>query len=160
MNRVHLLIIASIFFAYNLALADAATETRAKLTSDQKKEIEIKEALVEIQGKTFKKIEYKSDVVYVELLDPSRANEDMRILCQKGLLDRHSGLVKGGVQVTKRARVYLEGLTRYCRNVESKKELEFDPEIFVGLQIDIGSEKKNRKIILSPFDGVSFKADW
>lgn len=160
MKTINHFILVPIFFTLTLAHGEVKTENRAKLTSDQNKEIEIKEALVEIQGKTFKKIEYKSDVVYVELLDPSRANEDMRILCQRGLLDSHSGLVKGGIQVAKRARVYLEGLTRYCRNVESKKELEFDPEIFVGLQIDIGSEKKNRKIILSPFDGVSFKADW
>lgn len=120
---------------------------------------EIKESTVDIQGKKFRKLELDKGNVFVETLDSTAANDELRVLCQEGHQEITPAQVVAGVKVTQRTSVVVEGLRQICKDIPgSRKEIMLDPAVLVGLQIGLGKNKQ-QKVIVSPF-GVNFKADW
>ncbi len=147
------------------------------VTSNNKKTITVKESIIDIQGKTFRKIEYKNEAYFLELTEGSQNNEsNLRVLCQKNISQPEiPGLVKVGVQTTKRSHFFIEGLKQSCSEVLGgvRKEILVDPRLRVGFQYDFKTEEdylksansknelfKTMKLLVTPIDGVVFKADW
>jgi len=137
----------------------AESQGRKELSKSTLKNIELKESTVDIQGKKFRKLELDNDSVFVETLDSSAANEELRVLCQEGHHEIAPAQVVAGAKLTKRSSLVVEGLRQVCKDAAgSRKEIALDPSILVGLQLE-ASKNKSRKVIVSPF-GINFKADW
>lgn len=132
-----------------------------------KKNVVTQESIIELQGKTFRKIEYHKNIYYLELVDTSKASEAYRLMCSRGHDDKLPMQVKAAVKVTERSEFLIEGLRQYCQETEAgRKEVAVDARIFGGLQVSLDKELtkkdffKNKKLIITPIDGLVFKADW
>lgn len=142
-----------------LGVTSKPNQKLKELTTTPKPTFEVKESTVDIQGKKFKKLELKNEVYFIETLAPTNTNDEIRVLCQQGLGEDSAALVSTGVKVTERSSLVIEGIRQVCKNASNgRKELDVDPSILVGLQIETGKNKK-QKWIISPF-GINFKADW
>jgi hypothetical protein len=123
------------------------------------KTIATKESVVDIQGKKFRKIELHQEAFFIEALDSTKVNSEMRVLCQQGSREILPAQVEVGIKTTKRSGVAIEGMRQICKEaVNGRKEISIDPAILVGLQVQFGKEQ-NKKVIVSPV-GITFKADW
>ena len=124
-----------------------------------KKVIDTKESLVEIQGKKFHKFEIQKEAFYVEALDSTQTNENLRVLCQQGSREFLPAQVHAGVKTGQRSAIVIEGLRQVCKDAENgRREISLDPAVFAGLQLQLGKEQ-NRKVIVTPV-GITFRADW
>lgn len=123
------------------------------------KTIVTKESIVDIQGKKFRKIELQKEAFFVEALDSTKENAEIRVLCQQGNREILPAQVQAGVKTTKRAGVVIEGMRQACKEAAGgRKEIAIDPAVLVGLQVEFGKEQ-SKKVIVTPV-GVTFKADW
>jgi hypothetical protein len=133
-----------------------------------KKNVTTQESIIELQGKTFRKIQYDKDIYYLEMIDVSGANEAYRLMCSRGNDEKLPSQVKAGVKITERSQFIVEGLRQYCLETkEGRREIAADTRIVGGLQLDIDKDLakkesilKNKKLIITPIDGLVFKADW
>lgn len=121
--------------------------------------IETKESVVDIQGKKFKKIQVQQEAFFIETIDSTKANSELRVLCQQGSKEVLPAQVEASVKVSKRSGFVIEGMRQVCKDAANgQREIKMDPAIFGGLQLNLGKEA-DKKLIVSPI-GVSFKADW
>jgi hypothetical protein len=157
MKLIYLVVMVSMILGSRLILAE--TKGRQDLSHSTVKKMELKESTVDIQGKKFRKLEIDKGAVFVETLDSTAANEEMRVLCQEGHQEIAPAQIVAGAKLTQRSSLVVEGLRQVCKDAAgSRKEISLDPSILVGLQIEAG-KSKSRKVIVSPF-GINFKADW
>lgn len=123
------------------------------------KSIKTKESVVDIQGKKFRKIEVQKEAFYIETLDSTKVNSDIRVLCQQGSGEQLPIQAQVGVKTTKRAQFVIEGMRQVCKDAQGgRREVTLDPAVMAGLQIEFGKEQ-NKKVIVTPV-GLTFKADW
>ena len=123
------------------------------------KNVETKESTVDIQGKKFRKLEFQNESFFIEALDSTKVNSDLRVLCQQGSREVLPLQVEGGVKTTKRSNVVIQGLRQVCKEAAGgRKEIAIDPAVLLGLQFEFGKEQ-NKKFIVTPV-GLTFKADW
>lgn len=128
-------------------------------TRTVQKIIETKESVVNIQGKKFRKIELQKETFFVEALDSTKANAEMRVLCQQGNHELLPAQVEGGVKTSKRTSLVIEGMRQACKEAAGgRREITIDPAVLGGLQVEFGKEQ-SKKVIVTPI-GVTFKADW
>jgi hypothetical protein len=130
-----------------------------KLSQVSANTVETKESIVDIQGKKFRKIEWQKESYYVEAIDSTKVNNEMRVLCQQGQREVFPAQVEAGVKTAKRAGFVIEGMRQVCKEAAGgRKEISIDSAILAGLQVEFGKEQ-NKKVIVTPI-GVTFKADW
>lgn len=123
------------------------------------KKIVTKESTVEIQGKKFRKIELQKEAYYIEAIDSTKANSEIRVLCQQGAKEYLPTQAEVGVKAGKRSSLVIDGIRQICKDAQGgRREISIDPAIMAGLQMDFGKEQ-NKKVIVTPV-GVTFKADW
>lgn len=123
------------------------------------KSIELKESTVDIQGKKFRKLELDKEAYFVEALDSTNADTEIRVLCQEGHEEIPTAQITSGVKITQRSSLVVEGMRKVCKEAATgQKEVQMDPSVLMGLQIETG-KNKNRKWLVSPY-GINFKANW
>jgi hypothetical protein len=165
------LILCLIFFlgfTISLPLIAADPKAATQPIDVSKKNVSTQESIIELNGKTFRKIQYEKDTYYLEMVDVSGANEAYRLMCSRGHDDKLPAQVKAGVKLTKRSHFIVEGLKQYCAETqEGRREVALDSRIVGGLQFslekDLANKEtflKNKKLIITPIDGLVFKADW
>lgn len=153
---------------YSSFIFAAGSKSEPQKIDVSKKNVATQESIVELQGKTFRKIEYKKDIYYLEVIDSTKANEAYRLMCLRGHDEKMPSQVKAGVKVTERSQFIVDGLRQYCDDThEGKREVLLDSRIVGGLQLDLDKDLtkkesffKNKKLIITPVDGLVFKADW
>jgi hypothetical protein len=144
------------------------SKTSPESMAMSKKNVSTQESIIELQGKTFRKIQYEKDIYYLEMLDSSGANETYRLMCSRGHDEKLPSQVKASVKLTERSEFIVEGLRQYCLETkEGRREIMADSRIFGGLQLNLDKDLskkesvfKNKKLIITPIDGLVFKADW
>lgn len=164
---INLILLSSVIFTMSsivVLAGDSSKKSQAtdlknekKLTYSPQKTIELKESLVEIQGKKFRKMELEKEAFFVEALDSTNADAEMRVLCQTSQEEIPMAQLTTGVKISKRSSIVIEGIRKVCKEaISGQKEVQMDPSILMGLQIETG---KSKKWLISPF-GVNFKANW
>ena len=123
------------------------------------KSLTTKESVVEIQGKRFRKIEIQKEAFYIETLDSSKTNAEIRVLCQQGSGELLPAQAQAGVKTGQRSAFVIEGMRQICKEASGgRREVALDPAIMAGLELKLGKEQ-NKKVLVTPV-GVTFKADW
>lgn len=121
--------------------------------------IDTKESLVDIQGKKFRKIEIRKEAFFVETLDSTQTNSELRVLCQQGDHEVLPAQVQAGIQTVRRTSLVIEGMRQACKEASNgRREISIDPAVLVGLQFNL-DQVQNKRILVTPI-GVTFKADW
>ena len=136
-----------------------------RLTSD----VYTKESIVELNGKKFRKIEYRSQVVYMQLLTNESDAAKLQMFCSdsgaKAFNAGRTPLVSGAVQMTKRTSLFVSGLQQACVDHQGGSQLTLSPDILIGFLIKDGDDSRailrNKRIMINPLSlGASFAADW
>jgi hypothetical protein len=134
-------------------------QTPKQISQSVEESVPTKESTVEIQGKKFRKIEIQKESFYIEAIDSTKANSDIRLLCQQGGTEYLPTQAEVGVKAGKRSAIVIDGIRQVCKAAQSgRREITLDPAVMAGLQIEFGKEQ-NKKVIVTPI-GVTFKADW
>jgi hypothetical protein len=149
-----------------VTVANGSAEEQSVSTS--KKNVITQESIVELQGKIFRKIEYDKNIYYLEMIDSTGATDAYRLMCSRGHDEKLPMQIKAGVKLTERSQFIVEGLRQYCVETKSgPREVALDTRVFAGLQVNLKKDLskkegffKNKKLIITPVDGLVFKADW
>jgi hypothetical protein len=164
------LFLVSSFFESHLVFAvNSKTETKA--VDVMKKNVATQESIVELSGKTFRKIQYEKEIYYLEVLESGGANEAYRLMCLRGNDEKLPTQIKAKAKLTERSQFVVEGLRQYCAETQDgRREVALDLRIIGGVELSLDKPDKeltkkesffkNKKLIITPVDGLVFKADW
>ncbi len=149
--------------------ANAAPEESKPTSLKIDSEVFTRESIVEVGGRKYRKVEFKNQVVYLQLLSEETTGADLQLLCEREGVSAFQGqpqLVLASVKVTRRSSLFVEGLQQVCSDSRGgKKRITLDPAIHVGFLFHDRNEDKallrNKRVFINPFgSGIGFKADW
>jgi hypothetical protein len=126
------------------------------------------ESIIEIHGRKFRKIEFQNKSYYLQIIQGTESTTDLVILCGESQVqfNRESPpLVTAAVRVTKRSRLFIEGLKNVCIGDPHHPRIEIAPELQIGFMLDDSVDSKavlrNRRITINPFTSMlGFSAAW
>lgn len=127
------------------------------------------ESIVEIGGRKYRKIEYKSETYFLQLLAAEGSQSDLAVLCGESLAaklnNNNQPLIKAAVRVTKRTKLFVEGLHNICTGSSNRTMIVVSPDIQVGFMLDDSDDPKalfrDRRITVNPLTGgLGFGASW
>lgn len=128
-----------------------------------------RESIVEFGGHKYRRVEYKSEVYYLQLLQAESTGSDVFVLCNDSEATRAGAsspaLVTAAVRITKRTSLFIEGLRQICDGGSGRAKTVVTPELQVGFMFDDSKDPKaifhDRKITINPLTGaVGFGATW
>ena len=166
MNVRHLIRRTLILVALPLLVGRAQVNPPSQLTIDH--ELFTRESIVEVGGKKYRKIEFRSEIFHLQLLENEASLTNLEILCGvEGASSMNSGAppqVVASIKVTKRSSLFIQGLKQACVEKRGGKQIIMTPAIQIGflLHDDPGSKSvlKNKRVFLTPGPSVGFSADW
>ena len=127
-------------------------------------DIYTRESIVEIHGRKFRKVEYKDQRFYLQLLGSEEASGDLNLLCNEGGELQSPTQIQGTIKMTKRSSFFIEGLKQMCAGPKGKRQVVVSPEIAFGFVFDQGNAKaiiRNKQIFYSPLtNSLGFKGEW
>lgn len=147
MSHIFLVLLLNIF-----AMADEPKRSNLDQFLGSNQEVNTKESTVEVEGLKYRKVEYKNKTYYLRFLE--RTGEINGVQCNEFRDFRSPPLVEVSVKMTKRTRLFVEGLQETC----SKKEglyvghLDFSPKIGLSFGDDQKDKIKNKKIFINPLN--------
>lgn len=112
----------------------------------------VKESLVQIDGVTYRKIEYRSATYYLRFLNVG--DNDPSVLCPEYAKGKKSELlVKGSLKMSRRSSLFVEGLRAECmKSPNGVVRVHLRPEIRAGLSFEI-SKNVGATLEIDPFSG-------
>lgn len=122
-----------------------------------------RESIVEIEGKKYRKIEYQTHVVYLQLIEGEAPLGDLEVMCRDGNQPPPPTQVLVAVQVTKRSSFFIDGLKRVCQQMRGGSRIVIDPAIRIGFTWKSQPKDflQNKTIFISPWTkGLGFSAEW
>jgi hypothetical protein len=127
-----------------------------------------KESIVEVSGIKYRKVEYRKEIYYFQLLDSEKTSADLQILCsseKSSPFNANSPVqIVSAVKVTRRMSAFVDGLKQVCVDQQGGKHLVLSPELRIGFMFANYDDEllKNKQIYVSPFSGpnIGFKANW
>ncbi|MDZ4660091.1 MAG: hypothetical protein SGJ18_00595 [Pseudomonadota bacterium] len=123
------------------------------------------ETIVEVGGKKFRKLEVEGKTYSFQLYSPTDTDANLEFRCEKeGYLDEKPRVLVAR-KVTKRTKLFVEGLKITCDRSEKhngRGVLGIDPAIQIGFMLpeDPADLIKNKKIYITPFGGAGFYGEW
>jgi len=127
------------------------------------------ESIVEIGGQRFRKIEFKNETYYLKLLQSEGTQSELVVLCNESEAARAGrgspALVTAAVRVTKRTRLFIEGLRTVCDGGARRAKTVIAPDLQVGFMFDDSQDPKtvfrDRRITIDPVkQQLGFGASW
>ncbi len=126
------------------------------------------ESIIEIAGRKFRKIEFQNKTYYLQLIQGTESTTDLVVLCGESQIrfnKESPPLIAAAVRVTKRSRLFIEGLKNICKGNPHQPRIEVEPELQIGFMIDDSADPKavlrDRRITINPFTNVlGFSATW
>lgn len=128
--------------------------------------ISTKETIVQVGERKFRRVEYKSDIFYLQLQSDVASNDELVMMCgdkPQQFGSNSPPLVTAAVKVTKRTRFFIEGLRKMCVSGRNNTRIELAPDIAIGFMFDDDPKAnlKNRRISINPISpALNFSADW
>ncbi len=118
-------------------------------------DVNTKESIIDVNGRKYRKVEYKSDVFYLRLLEPEATGADLEFKCGTEATLKMENQILISTAITRRTSLFVEGLQQTCKNMNSPGgEVTIDPNIQVGFLFNDSDSKKaifkNKKIFMSP----------
>jgi hypothetical protein len=151
---------------FGILLALAAHADEIKLPHYQNpllhtKQVETKESIVELNGAKFRKVEYKGEKYYLQIIETAHEGASAQMYCEKDSPVVHPSQTISAVKITTRNKVFVEGLKQTCVDIgNGKKQVAIDPTIAIGFYI--GDKPKDflqkKRILLMP-TGIGFAGD-
>jgi len=112
--------------------------------------IETHESIVYIGGVEFRQIEYKGKMFYLNARQPEAMAD-----CRRSNLPKDTAALDVGVKVTRRSKLFLEGLRQYCDTDLNAVVTDPNPrDVKLGVSVD-----RNKRIFVQPLNksgGASF----
>lgn len=146
--------------AEDSAPSSAFTESLSRET-----EVFTKESIVEISGVKFRKVEYKSKVYHLQLLEPERPNQDLQMKCDtagEASLPQPA-LTHVEAKITRRTALFVEGLKVACQEMTSgRQKVGINDAIRIGFifKDDPKDLIKKKQIYITPGLGLGFAGEW
>ncbi|MBX3016556.1 MAG: hypothetical protein KF767_01605 [Bdellovibrionaceae bacterium] len=153
-------------FIFPLAGAESPSGDLGYMLSPEAKSF-TKESIVEIQGITYRRVDYRNSTYFFQLMGAQGSAEDLKILCENPD-PAATALVRVGVRVMERTHAFVEGLQMVCKNARggrmttaSDVRLSLMPALAVGFTLDDGVGKsiapglKNKRLIVWPYFGFA-----
>ena len=128
--------------------------------------ISTKETIVQLGGRKFRRVEFKSDIFYLQLQSDLATNAELSLLCGERPQEfgpNSAPMITAAVRVTKRTRFFIEGLRRMCLGAGNTSRIDLAPDIAVGFMLDDDPKGvlKNRRISINPISpALNFSAEW
>lgn len=132
-------------------------------------QVSTSEKVVEMRGRKFRRVEFENEIFYLGLQADLSSASELLILCgEKQAASFNSGSsahVTLSAKVTKRTRLFIEGLKTVCLGEGNRSRLDVIPDIAIGFQLDDGSDPKallkNKRIFFNPHSSLfGFSAEW
>lgn len=131
-------------------------------------QISTSEKIVEMGGRKFRRVEFQNETFYLALQADLSSAADLLVLCgekQAAAFNRGSAAhITLSAKITKRSRLFIEGLRMVCSGPPNQAKLDLIPDIAIGFQLDDSDPKavfKNKKITINPFSQIlGFSAEW
>lgn len=138
---------------------------RAELPNQMTFDVNVKESIVRVGDKRYRKIEYKSDVYYLKLLESEKSAGELLLECgAEGSLSSMENQVVVSTKITKRSSLFISGLKQTCgQTPATAKRVIVDPNIKVGFLLDDAPKDrlKNKMIYVTPLNpGVGFSGEF
>jgi hypothetical protein len=163
------LLAATLFGGAAPALAGDEPSTFEKMLS-RDQQLNTKESVVEMHGQKFRKIEYKDNVYYLQMLAAQNSTSDLVLLCSEesaaGFNQNSPPLIQASARINKRTRVFIEGLKQSCTNsAQGSPTISPNAKPMIGLQLedsDPNATLKNRRVFINPqfLESLNFSAEW
>lgn len=131
--------------------------------------VQTKETIVQYGDRQYRKVEYKGEIFYLQLMTETTSSTDLKLLCDREAQVFNASskaLVTVATRVTKRAHLFIEGLKSLCRGAGNQARVDVAPSLAIGFMLDDDPDPKallkNRKIFVDPFslNGAGFNADF
>ncbi len=131
--------------------------------------VQTKETIVQYGDRQYRKVEYKGEIFYLQLMTETTSPTDLKLLCDRdaqAFNTSSKALVTVATRVTKRTHLFIEGLKSICRGAGNQARVDVAPSLAVGFMLDDDPNPKallkNRKIFVDPFslNGAGFNADF
>lgn len=157
-------LLAKILCLVSIAIADSALG-ESEVPNAFAYDLNVKESIISVADKKFRKIEYKNKLYYLQLLESEGDASSLQFQCgDVANPPKMENQITLSVQITKRSSLFLSGLKQTCANLApGKNKVEIDPNIKIGffLKDQPGDKLKNKMIYVTPLaPGLGFGAQF
>jgi hypothetical protein len=146
------------------------TDNQKSVANSDSKELRLgyevftKESIVSVGGHKYRKVEYKNQTYYLELIEAGGDNQRLKVMCDPAGIAQGPNQIRLSTKISKRSSLFVEGLNQICKKTNGQERVTVDPNIFVGFSFDDDDPSatfKNKKIFIVPFTmGAGFSAEW